>query len=72
MFASSFRDKHRCYEGSKPERNTLIMGRDERALSIIITTASLEREHRTIYKKLNFIFRDAAPDTDQELLMGEG
>jgi len=48
------------------------MDGNEGTICIIITTASLEREHRTIYKKSNFIFRDAAPDTDQELLMGEG
>ena len=51
-------------EGSTPERNALIMGGDEHTFRIIITTASLEGGDQTIYRKPDFIFRDATPDTD--------
>ena len=59
-------------EGSTPEGNTLIMGGDECTFRIIITTASLEGEDQTIYRKPDFIIGDTAPDTDQQLHAREG
>ena len=59
-------------EGSTPERNTLILGGDEHTLRIIISTATLEGEDQMIYWKSEFIFGDAAPDADQQLVIGEG
>ena len=50
-------------EGSTPERNTLTLGGDEYTLRII-STATLEEEEWTIYQKSEFIFGDAAPNTD--------
>ena len=38
----------------------------------ILTTAPLEDSDRKIYQKPGFMFRDAAPDTDHQLLAGEG
>ena len=35
-------------------------------------TAMFEGENHTIFKKPDFLFRDAAPDADQQLLSGEG
>ena len=52
-------------EGSTSKRNTLILGRDECTLHIIIFTAVLEGENRMVYQKLEFIFGDAALYTDQ-------
>ena len=58
-------------EGRTHERNTLILGGDERTLHIIISTATLEGEDRTIYQILEFIFGEAVSDTDQQLLAGK-
>ena len=38
----------------------------------ILTTASLEDSDRKIYRKPDFMFGDAAPDHDRQLLAGEG
>ena len=38
----------------------------------ILTTAPLEDRDRKIYRKPGFMFGDAAPDTEQQLLAGEG
>ena len=46
--------------------------RDERTLRIINSTAVLEGKNRTVYRKLEFLFGDAAPDIDHQLLAGEG
>jgi len=37
-----------------------------------LTTAPLEDHNRVVYRKSDFLFGDAAPDTDQQLLAGEG
>ena len=49
--------------GITPERNTLILGEDESTLRIIISTAILEGENRTVYHKSELIFRDATSNT---------
>ena len=59
-------------EESTPERNALILGGDERTLRIITSTAMFEGENRTILRKPDFFFGDAAPDIDQQLLAREG
>jgi len=59
-------------EESTPECNALILGGDERTLRIIMSTAVFERENCTILRKPDFLFGDAAPDTDQQLLAREG
>ena len=51
-------------EQSTPKRNALIVGEDERTLRIIISTAVFEVENRTILRKPDFLFGDAALDTD--------
>ena len=51
-------------EGRTPEQNALILGGDERTLHIIMTIVVLEGDAHTIFRMLNFIFGDAAPDTD--------
>ena len=58
--------------GSTSERNALILRGNERTLRIIISTTVLEGQNRTVYRKSEFIFGDAAPDTDQQLLAREG
>ena len=58
--------------GSTPERNAFILAGHERTLRVIIFTAVLEGENRIVYRKSEFILGDAAPDTDQQLLAGEG
>jgi len=58
-------------EGSTPECNTPISGGDEQILRMIIST-TLFKENRAILKKPDFLFGDMVPDTDQQLLAGEG
>jgi len=71
--ASNFRGRALLLsEKSTPERNTLILGGDKRTLHIIISTAVLEVENWTVYRKSKFMFRDAAPDTDQQLIVRKG
>ena len=55
-----------------PEHNALILGGDERTLRVIMMMAVLEGDNRTIFKKSDFNFGDAAPDMDQQLLAREG
>ena len=38
----------------------------------ILTTAPLEDYDQKIYQKPDFMFEDVAPDTDHQLLAGEG
>jgi len=74
------RNVHFCFQGqtsllsneSTSERNTLILGGDKHTFHIIISTAMLEGKNRIVYRKPEFIFREAAPDTDQQLLVWEG
>ena len=58
-------------EESTPNGNALILGGDERTLRIIMSTVVFERENCTILLKPDFLFGDAAPDTDQQLLARE-
>ena len=59
-------------ERSSPKRDALILTADERVTRSILITASLEDYNRVVYRKLEFMFGDAAPDADQHLLAGEG
>ena len=64
--ASLFSDR------SSPKRDTLLFTADKRVTWSILTTAPIEDHNRVVYQKPNFMFGDAAPDTDQQLLDGEG
>ena len=59
-------------EQSVPDRDALIYAGDQRTMRSILTTAPLEDSDRKIYRKSGFMFGDAAPDTDHQLLAGEG
>jgi len=56
-------------EESTPECNALILVGGERTLCIIMMMAMFEGENRTIFRKPDFLFGDAAPDADQQLLV---
>ena len=58
-------------ERSTPECNALISGREERTLWSIILTTFFEEKNWAILRKSDFLFEDAALDTDQRLLTGE-
>ena len=64
MFVFNFKNKYRYLAKEALGRNALIMGDDERTLRAIIPNAQLEREDQIIYRKLDFIFKDAAPNTN--------
>jgi len=49
---------------SSSERDALILMVDERVTQSILTTTPLEDHNYMVYQKLNFVFEDAAPDTD--------
>ena len=59
-------------ERSAPGRDALIHTGDRRTMRSILTTALLEDCDRNIYRKPSFMFGDTAPDTDHQLLAGEG
>ena len=59
-------------EGSSLVRDTLIYGGDQYTTRSILTTAPLEDIDRRTYRKPDFMFGDAAPDPDRQLLAGEG
>ena len=59
-------------ERSTLDCDALIHTGDQRTMRSILTTAPLEDRDRKIYRKPDFIFRDTAPDTDHQLLAGEG
>jgi len=59
-------------ERSSAARDTLIHSGDQRTMRSILTTAPLEDSDRRIYRKPGFMFGDAAPDHDRQLLAGEG
>ena len=59
-------------ERSAPARDALIHVGDQRTMRNVLTTAPLEDSDRRIYRKLSFMFGDAAPDNDHRLLAGEG
>jgi len=52
-------------EESMPEWNELILTGDQRTLRSIVSTVVLEGNNRAVYRKLAFMFGDAAPDSDQ-------
>ena len=55
-----------------PGRDALIHAGGQRTMRSILTTAPLEDSDRRIYRKPGFMFGDAAPDNDHQLLAGEG
>jgi len=57
---------------STPGRDAFFHTGDQRTMRSILTTAPLEDCDRKIYRKPAFMFGDAAPDTDHQLLAGEG
>ena len=59
-------------ERSAPTRDALIHARDQRTMRSILTTAPFEDSDRRIYRKPGFMFGDAAPDHDRQLLAGGG
>ena len=59
-------------ERSAPGRDALIYAGDQRTMMSILTTAPLEDYDQKIYRKPDFMFGDAAPDTAHQLLAGEG
>ena len=59
-------------EQSSVIRDTLIHGGDQYTTRSILTTAPFEDIDRRTYRKPDFMFGDAAPDPDHQLLAGEG
>jgi len=59
-------------ERSALGRDTLIYAGDQRTMRSILITAPFEDSDRKIYRKPDFMFGDAAPDNDHQLLAGEG
>ena len=59
-------------EWSTPDRDALIHIGDQRMMRSILTTAPLEDRDRKIYRKPDFMYGDAAPDTDHQLFAGKG
>ena len=57
-------------ERSAPGRDALIYAGDQLTMRSILTTATLEDSDRKIYRKPDFMFGDAAPDNDHQLLAG--
>ena len=57
---------------STPERSALLYPEGSSALRSIMTTALLEDVNQFTHEKPEFIFGDAAPDTDNQLSAGEG
>ena len=57
---------------STPDRDFLIQIGDQHTMRSILTTSPLEDRDQKIYRKPDFMFGDAAPDTEQQLLAGEG
>ena len=64
--ASLFSDR------STSKRDALLLAADERVTRSILTIALIEDHNRIVYKKPDFMFRDATPDTDRQLLTKEG
>ena len=57
---------------SSPERDALFFASNEHVTRSILITAPIEDHNWIVYMKLDFMFRDAAPDTDQQLLAEKG
>jgi len=49
---------------SSSEREALLLVADERVSKGILTTAPIEDHNRIVYRKSDFMFGDAALDTD--------
>jgi len=58
-------------EGSTPEQDALILTRDQHTLRSINSTSALEGSNMMLFQKPVFMFKDAAPDSEQQLLTGE-
>ena len=56
---------------SAPEQYALIHARDQHTLWSILSTAALERSNQAMFQKPTFMFGDAAPCTNQQLLVRE-
>ena len=59
-------------ERSSLERDALILTADKRVTQSTLTSAPLKDHNRVVYQKPDFMFGDATPDTDQQLLAREG
>ena len=59
-------------ERSAPGRDALIYAGDQRTIRSILTTTPFEDCDRKVYWKPGFMFGDAAPDTDHQLLAEDG
>ena len=64
--ASLFSDR------SSSERNALLLAANERVIRSILSTAPIVDHNWIVYRKSDFMFGNATPDTDQQLLAGEG
>jgi len=58
-------------EGSTSERDALILTGDQHTLRSIISIATLEGSNMMLFRKPVFMFKDATPDSEQQLLTGE-
>ena len=63
--ASLFSDR------SMPEQDTLLLAADQRTIRSILTIASLEDYNRVVYRRPDFMLRDAVLDTNQQLFARE-
>jgi len=61
-----------CSDRSSPEREALLLAADDCITRSILTTAPIKDHNQIVYRKLDIMFGDAAPDTDQQFLAGEG
>ena len=52
--------------------DALILKADKHITRSILTTAPLEDHNQTVHQKSEFLFGDTTPDTDQQLIAGEG
>jgi len=59
-------------DASTPERTAWLDAAGPIVLRSLVSSAPLEGTDRTLYNKPGFLFGDAAPDTDHQLLAGEG
>ena len=54
------------------QKETLCFLQSMSVIRSILTTAPIENHNRKVYKKPDFMIGDAVPDTNQQLLAGEG
>ena len=69
---SSFRVRLHFSDRSSPERDAPLLVANEHVTRSILTTALMEDHNWVIYRIPDFMFGDTKPDTDQQLLIGEG